>query len=215
MPSIWPRASSRQSRRVWPLVDAELQARRAGVEYECVVVHTDTSYGLRPARMGRQHRDSATGNPRPHAVGPAGQDDRHPRAEHQPGAVGIGQEAELLGQDVAGFEIRREKNVGIAGDLRVNALGFGGLLADRVVERQWAVENAAGDLSALGHLAKRRGVDRGRHLRSHRFDRGENRDLGPFTPSEMARSIAFWQMSTLSSSVGAMLIAASVTISTL
>ena len=34
-------------------------------------------------------------------------------------------------------------------------------------------------------------------------------------PSTIARSMAFWQMSTLSSSVGAMLIAASVTISTL
>ena len=39
--------------------------------------------------------------------------------------------------------------------------------------------------------------------------------FGRSTPSEMARSMAFWQMSTLSSSVGAMLIAASVTISTL
>ena len=39
--------------------------------------------------------------------------------------------------------------------------------------------------------------------------------FGRATPSDTARSIAFWQMSTLSSSVGAMLIAASVTISTL
>src|SRR5262245_66686584 len=39
--------------------------------------------------------------------------------------------------------------------------------------------------------------------------------LGVLTPSAIARSIAFWQMSTLSSSVGAMLIAASVTRSAL
>ena len=39
--------------------------------------------------------------------------------------------------------------------------------------------------------------------------------FGRSTPNVRARSIAFWQMSTLSSSVGAMLIAASVTISTL
>ena len=39
--------------------------------------------------------------------------------------------------------------------------------------------------------------------------------FGVLTPREIARSMAFWQMSTLSSSVGAMLIAASVTISTL
>ena len=36
--------------------------------------------------------------------------------------------------------------------------------------------------------------------------------FGVSTPSDIARSIAFWQMSTLSSSVGAMLMAASVTI---
>ena len=39
--------------------------------------------------------------------------------------------------------------------------------------------------------------------------------FGRSTPRETARSIAFWQMSTLSSRVGAMLIAASVTIRTL
>ena len=39
--------------------------------------------------------------------------------------------------------------------------------------------------------------------------------FGVFTPRVIARSIAFWQMSALSSSAGAMLIAASVTMSTL
>ena len=39
--------------------------------------------------------------------------------------------------------------------------------------------------------------------------------FGRFTSNEIARSIAFWQMSALSSSAGVMLIAASVTISTL
>jgi hypothetical protein len=39
--------------------------------------------------------------------------------------------------------------------------------------------------------------------------------LGLARPSEVARSMAFWQMWTLSSSVGAMLMAASVTMSTL
>ena len=42
----------------------------------------------------------------------------HARAEHEAGAVGVGQEAELLGEDVAGFEIGREQDVGIAGDRR-------------------------------------------------------------------------------------------------
>ena len=39
--------------------------------------------------------------------------------------------------------------------------------------------------------------------------------FGCSTPREMARSMAFWQMSTLSSRLGAMLMAASVTIRTL
>ena len=39
--------------------------------------------------------------------------------------------------------------------------------------------------------------------------------FGLFTPRDTTKSMAFWQMSTLSSSVGAMLIAASVTMRTL
>ena len=34
----------------------------------------------------------------------------------------------------------------------------------------------AGDLSAVGHLAQRRGFDRRRNLRRHRFDRGKDCD---------------------------------------
>ena len=102
------------------------------------------------------------------------QDDGHTRAEHQTGAVGVGQEAQQLGEDVARFEIRREQNVGIAGDLGANSLCLGGLLADRIVESQRAVEKAAGDLPAVGHLAQSRGVQGRRHLRIHRFNGGEN-----------------------------------------
>jgi hypothetical protein len=41
-----------------------------------------------------------------------------------------------------------------------------------VVERQRAVQDSTLDLAALGHLAQRRGVERGRHLRIHRLDGG-------------------------------------------
>ena len=67
--------------------------------------------------MGREHRDPAAGDPRPHAVGTARQDDRDARAEHEPGTVGPGQEGELLGQDVSGLEIGAEQDVRIARDL--------------------------------------------------------------------------------------------------
>ena len=93
-------------------------------------------------RVRHQHRDRAAGNPRPDAVGAAGQDDRHPGAEHEPGAVGIGEEAELLGEDVAGLEIGNEQDVRIARDLRPDALDLRRLRADRVVERQRSVEDA-------------------------------------------------------------------------
>ena len=48
------------------------------------------------------------------------------------------------------------------------------LRADGVVESERPVENAAGDLAALGHLAERGGVDGGRNFRSHRLDRGKD-----------------------------------------
>jgi hypothetical protein len=53
----------------------------------------------RPARRPRNSR-SAT-----HAVGAAREDDRDARAEHDAGAVGLGEEAEELRQNVGGLEI--------------------------------------------------------------------------------------------------------------
>ena len=126
-----------------PLVDAELQARRAGVQDERVVVHgaphVAACSGCRRA-CAASIATRAARDPRPHAVGAAGQDDRHARAEHEAGAVGVGEEAQLLGQDVAGLEVGHEQDVGIAGDLGRDALDRRRLLADRVVERQRAVE---------------------------------------------------------------------------
>ena len=72
----------------------------------------------------------------------------------------------------------------------------------------------AGDLAAVGHLAQRRGLDRRGHLRVDRLHRRQDRDAHlRRRRSACARSIAFCTMSTLSSSVGAMLTAASVMIS--
>ena len=58
----------------------------------------------------------------------------------------------------------RQQNVGIAGDRGANSFGLGGLLADGVVKGERAVENAARDLPAVGHLAEGRGVEGGRHF---------------------------------------------------
>jgi hypothetical protein len=75
-------------------------------------------------RVSGQHGDAAARDPGPNAVRAGCQDDGYTRTEHETGAVGIGEEAKQLGQDVGRLEIRREKNVGIAGDLRVNSFGF-------------------------------------------------------------------------------------------
>ena len=50
------------------------------------------------------------------------------------------------------------------------------LRVDRVVEGERAVEQAAGDLAALGHLAERRGLDGRGDLGRHRLDRRQDRD---------------------------------------
>ena len=89
------------------------------------------------------------------------------------------------------------------------------LAADRVVERERAVEEAALDLAALGHLAEAAASIVAGIFEVTVSTAARIATFGCSTPSDTARSIAFWQMSTLSSSVGAMLIAASVTISTL
>ena len=86
----------------------------------------------------------------------------------------------MLGENVPGFQIRRQKNVWIACDIRVDALGLCRLLTDRVVKRQWAIQKGFSDLSALGHFAKSSGIDGGWHFRGHRFNRGKDGDLRSF-----------------------------------
>ena len=58
------------------------------------------------------------------AVGAAGQDDRHPGAEHDAGGVGVGEEGQFLGQHVAGLDVGHQQDVGVAGDRRDDALGL-------------------------------------------------------------------------------------------
>jgi hypothetical protein len=115
-----------------------------------------------------------------------GEHDGHDDTGRWPGGVGIRQERKLLRQHVAGLEVGHHQDVRIARDLRANMLDLGSLPADRVVEGERAVEQAAGDLAALGHLAQCRGVDGQRDLGRHRLDRGEDRDLGPRDPQARA-----------------------------
>ncbi len=107
------------------------------------------------------------------------ENDGHARAEHDAGGIGIGEERQFLGQHVARLHVRHQQDVGITGDRRNDALRQRGFAADGVVECERAVEDAALDLSALGHFAERRGIDGGRDLRCHRLHRAEDRDLRP------------------------------------
>src|SRR5262245_26213879 len=61
------------------------------------------------SRVCRKPCDCAARDLRPHAVGAAGQDDRHARAEHEARAVSVGQKTELLRQHVTGLEIGNEE----------------------------------------------------------------------------------------------------------
>ena len=179
--------------------ERELDARRAGVEDEDGVAH-----GCTFRRVARQQqRDGAGAEPCQRLVGAAGQDDRHARAQHDAGDLGLGEIFELLGQHVAGLEVGHDEDVGLPGDRRDDALGLGGLLRDRIVEGQRAVEDAAGDLAAVGHLAQRGGIERGLDLLGNGLDRRQDRHAAAASmPSACARSIAFCTMSRLSSSVG-------------
>jgi len=73
-----------------------------------------------------------------------------------------------------------------------------------------AVEDAAGDLAAVGHLAQRRRLDGRGDLGRHGLDRRQDGDARVPNPIRVNRSIAFWMMSRLASRSGKMLIAASV-----
>ena len=112
-----------------------------------------------------------------HMIGPRGEDDRHPRAEHDAGGVGMREEGQVLGQHVAGLEIRHHQDLRLTGDRRLDALDACRLRADRIVEGERTVELAAGDLTAIRHLAQRRSLDGGGNGRGHGLDGGQNGDL--------------------------------------
>ena len=74
----------------------------------CILL-IDKSARLRNLLAGNQRRDRAGGNPCRLAIGPACQNDRHARAEHDAGGVGMGEEGEVLGQHVAGLEVGHDE----------------------------------------------------------------------------------------------------------
>ena len=116
------------------------------------------------AAARRHQRDRARRDARLARVGAAGEHDRHARAEHDAGARRAAQVLELLGEHVAALEVGNDQDVGGTGDFGDDALGARRGRGHGVVEGERPVDHGAGDLAAIGHLAQRRGVERGRHV---------------------------------------------------
>ena len=177
--------------------DRELDARRTGIQDEDSVTH-----GFAPLVTRQQQRDRAGPQPCQRPVGAACQNDRHARAEHDAGHLRFREILELLRQHVAGLEVRHHEDVGTAGDRRDDPLGLGRLRRDRIVEGERTIENAAGDLASIGHLAKCRRIEGGLDFFRDVSTADRIATRGSGIPSACARSIAFWMMSRLSASVG-------------
>ena len=99
---------------------------------------------------------------------------RAPRTK--PAEFGLRQEDEILGEHIAGLEIGHDQDLGASGDRRMDPFDLRCIHVDGVVECQRPVEDAAGDLPAVGHLAQRGRVDGRRNLGRDRLDSGKNCD---------------------------------------
>ena len=111
-------------------------------------------------------------------VGTAGEDDGNAGAEDDAGQLRATEIFKLLGEHVATFEIGNDEDIGLSSDGRVELLDAGGLFANRGIEGERPVEDAAGDLSAVGHLAKRGGLHCGGDFGIHSLYGGKQCDLG-------------------------------------
>ena len=93
----------------------------------------------------------------------------------------------MLGQDVARFQIGNQQNVSVARHLGLDALDFRRHLANGVIHRQRPVQQPAGDLPPVGHLAQRGGVGGRGDLDADGFHRRQNRHLGFLNPQNFGQ----------------------------
>src|SRR5262245_13291647 len=115
MPSICPRASSRHASASPARYTQNLRLEDPALRTRTTPASGMLLYGLHlPAVVRDEHRDGAAGDARADAVGPARQDNRDFCAQHEAGALGVGQKDQLLRENVAGFEIRRQQDIRIA-----------------------------------------------------------------------------------------------------
>ena len=74
--------------------------------------------------------------------------------KHNPGGIGLGQEDQVLCEQVAGFKVGHDQDLRTPRHRRMDALDRSRFGVDRIVHRQRPVEQPAGDLTAVGHLAE-------------------------------------------------------------
>src|SRR5690606_11435814 len=83
--------------------------------------------GGRSARLALDQRQRQAHQPGLQAVGAAGEEDRRPGPQHDAGATGATQVAQLRGQHVAGLHVRHQQDVGLASHRGVDVLEDGGV----------------------------------------------------------------------------------------
>ena len=66
----------------------------------------------------------------------------------------------MLGEHIAGFEVRHDQDLSLSCDRRFDALDARGFGANGIVKGERPIHFTAGDLSAIGHFAKCGGIDR-------------------------------------------------------
>ncbi len=91
-----------------------------------------------------------------------------------PAEFRLQKKGQVLRKHIAGFEIRHDKNLRPTSDSRVYSLDPSRFGIDGVIKGERAIQDAAGNLSAIGHLAQCSRIDRRRNFRGHRFNSGKN-----------------------------------------
>ena len=151
--------------------ERELDARRAGIEDEDSVAHASTLALWRASSSAMAHEPSRASVLSARLVRMTGT--RAPST--MPATCASARYSSCFASMLPGLEIGHDEDVGPAGDRRHNPFRLGRLLGDSVVEGERPVEDAAGNLAAVGHLAQRGGIEGGLDLFRHCLDRGKDR----------------------------------------
>ncbi len=137
--------------------------------------------------LGHQYRQRTGSHAHQVAVGATGQHDRHPRAQHDAGGRRVGQIFQLLGQHIARFQIGHQQDIGVTRHWGDDALGVGGPFGNGIVKGQRPIQDAAGNLAAVSHLAQGCGIHGSLEFGRHRLHGRENGHLRLLQADDMGK----------------------------